>query len=363
MYAAYILTIRVIFLVVHVMVAALIFARRSDEPVALLFSLTLIASAVALNTTLESLWQRYPGSALSITAGLVQLFGEAALFIFCYLFPDGRFTPRWTCLAALGFVAVEGAQFYLRGSPVDPNTWPIGMRLALYIALFGSCVVAPIYRYRYVSDRVQRQQIKWVVFGYTTAMGGFIALAVAAVAYILLAPQRPPGTLDAFLELAGVTLYLLLFLAVPATVAIAILRFRLFNIDVIINRALVYGLLTGALVLVYAGGVVLLQAIFRGLTGQVFDSQLAVVAATLSSAALFTPLRRRIQMMIDRRFYRSKYDATYTLSSFSAKLRDEVDLNRLAVDLLAVVDETMRPAHVSLWLRERNHEDTKIQRS
>jgi hypothetical protein len=311
----------------------------------------LIASAVALNTTLESLWQRHPGSALSISAGLVQLFGEAALFIFCYLFPDGRFTPRWTSLAALGFLAVEGAQFYLRGSPLDPNTWPIGVRLVLYLVLFGSCVFAPIYRYRHASDRVQRQQIKWVVFGYTTAIGGFIALALATVLYILLVQQGPPAAAAALLELGGVTLYLLLFLAVPVTVAIAILRYRLFDIDVIINRALVYSLLTGALVLVYVGGVVLLQALFRGLTGQAFDSQLAVVASTLSSAALFTPLRRRIQVTIDRRFYRRKYDAARTLAGFSARLRDEVDLGALSDDLLAIVEETMQPAHVSLWLK------------
>jgi hypothetical protein len=141
------------------------------------------------------------------------------------------------------------------------------------------------------------------------------------------------------------------FLLVPLGLAVAILRFRLFEIDIIINRALVYGLLTTALALVYFGSVIVLQQLFRVLTGQTSD--LAIVASTLVIAALSVPLRRRVQEGIDRRFYRRKYDAAKTLAAFAAVARDEVDLNRLADHLVAVVRETMQPAHISLWLRRK----------
>ena len=138
-------------------------------------------------------------------------------------------------------------------------------------------------------------------------------------------------------------------LLVPLSVAVAILRYRLYDIDLLINRALVYGTLTGILALIYVGGVISLQSIFRTMTGQ--DSDMAIVASTLAIAGLFQPLRRRIQAVIDRRFYRRKYDTQRTLAAFAATLRDETDLERISADLLGVVEETMQPEHVSLWLR------------
>ena len=141
------------------------------------------------------------------------------------------------------------------------------------------------------------------------------------------------------------------FAGVPVAIGFAILRYRLYTVDFLINRTLVYGSLTVMLAAVYFGGVVATQAIFRVFTGQEEQPQLAVVVSTLVIAALFNPLRRRIQGFIDRRFYRSKYDAAKTLEAFSAKLRDETDLDALSEDLVQVVRETMQPTHVSLWLR------------
>jgi ADP-ribosylglycohydrolase len=138
---------------------------------------------------------------------------------------------------------------------------------------------------------------------------------------------------------------------IPISIGIAILRYRLYEIDLAINRTLVYSALTTTLALVYFGGVATIQAIFRALTGQEEQGQFAIVVSTLVIAALFNPLRRRIQAFIDRRFYRKKYDARKTLEAFSAKLRDETDLDALSDDLVGVVRETMQPAHVSLWLR------------
>jgi hypothetical protein len=145
--------------------------------------------------------------------------------------------------------------------------------------------------------------------------------------------------------------FALSFLLIPLSISVAVLRSRLFDIDVLINRTLVYSVLTALLAAVYLGGVVAIQAIFQSLSGQQKLPQLAIVASTLVIAALFNPLRRRIQTFIDRRFYRSKYDARKTLEAFSSQLRDETDLEALNDDLVGIVRETMQPAHASLWLR------------
>jgi hypothetical protein len=217
-------------------------------------------------------------------------------------------------------------------------------------ALLPLCTLASalslVLRYRR-SGSEQREQIKWIAFA-----GSFVGLMslITVVSTLIFAPEFPDSTGTQPLWLGVLQdVELLSFAGIPVAVGIAVLRYRLYDIDVIINRTLVYGSLTATLIALYFGGIVVLQRLFVLLTGQ--QSTLAVVASTLLIAALFNPLRRRIQSFIDRRFYRRKYDARKTLEAFTAKLRDETDFDALNAELVGVVNETIQPAHVSLWLR------------
>jgi hypothetical protein len=180
---------------------------------------------------------------------------------------------------------------------------------------------------------VERQQIKWLAYG------GAVMVGILGAGGLITLWSVPASIVVMSVSLLGL----------PVFTGIAIVRYRLYDIDLLINRTLVYGALTAMLVLVYLGGVVLLQYLFRTLAGE--ESQLAIVASTLAIAALFEPLRRRVQVFIDRRFYRRKYDARKTLEAFSTKLRDKTDLDALNDDLVGVVRDTMQPAYASLWLR------------
>ena len=218
-----------------------------------------------------------------------------------------------------------------------------------FCVFLGSVVTlvwSQIYRYRRVSSLAQRQQTRWVVFG--TALGVAGTFPFQLPVDLALVDGDTPLTL-----LLLRTGFALSFLLVPLSIGVAVLRSRLFDVDVLINRTLVYGSLTLMLALLYFGGATLAQISFGAITGQERLPQITVVASTLAIAALFNPLRRRIQAFIDRRFYRKKYDGRKTLEAFSAKLRDETDLDALNEDLVGVVRETMQPAHISLWLRPR----------
>jgi hypothetical protein len=206
--------------------------------------------------------------------------------------------------------------------------------------------LAQLYRYRYVSNPAQRQQTKWDVFGLMVAGSGYLGL----VSLVVFAPSLEQ-TLEQnfFIRLAVYSAAYLFILLIPISIGIAILRSRLWDIDILINRTLVYGLLTLSLALIYFTSVITFQAFFQAVTEQ--NSQVAIVASTLVIAALFTPWRRKVQNFIDRRFYRRKYNASKALAGFSATARDEVDLELLTAELLRMVEETIQPAHVSLWLR------------
>ncbi len=256
--------------------------------------------------------------------------------------------PRWTRALAFAWIA------WIVISPFTPFAVAdfAGVSVLWFGALvpggMGIGILAQIYRYLRVSGRVERQQTKWIVFGFIVVASGFLLYSLVQV---LVPTAVEPGLARVlYLNFTETILIVLPVFVLLLCIAIAILRYRLWDVDYLINRTLVYGALTVSLAFVYSGSVILLQQFLRILTGQ-GTNQLAVVASTLAIAALFQPLRRRIQATIDRRFYRRKYDVARTLHAFSTTLRDEVDLNMLADDLLAVVDETMQPVHCSLWLR------------
>jgi hypothetical protein len=267
------------------------------------------------------------------------------------IFPTGALiSPRWRAVAWLagldGTVGVVGLAFAggpLNNAPFIDNPYPAlgDLGKTLFFASYaGLAFVATasaaslLVRYRRVSG-VERQQLKWLALE-----AGLIAITVAvtvvAQAY---APDFKPTQV----------LFIVVIALVPFTIGIAVLRYRLYDIDVLINRALVYGATTAGIAAAFFGGIVLLQALLRPITS---GSELAVAASTLSSLALFQPLRRRIQDAVDRRFYRSRYDAGRILDDFSVRLRDQVAIDAVRADLLDAVRDTVQPAHASVWLRE-----------
>jgi hypothetical protein len=266
---------------------------------------------------------------------LQPLFFTTPTIALIVLFPDGRFVPRWTRWLILFTILLTAAIFF----------FPLFYWWALVGGTALGAMCGQIYRYRYVSTPTERQQTKWVLF---SILLWWLLIAMLSVPYGF-ALNLPAGSPLPWWALVGNTGWWLTLTIVPLSLSIAVLRYRLYEIDLIINRTLVYGSLTAMLVALYFGGIVLLQDVFVVLTGQ--KSTLAVVASTLVIAALFNPLRRRIQSFIDRRFYRRKYDARKTLEAFSEKLRDETDLEAMNDELVGVVRQTMQPAHVLLWLR------------
>jgi len=342
-------------------VGALIASRRPENAVGWILCVGGLALGFSL---LASGYVEYalfasPGSlpGVEYAAWISDWVGIPALFlmvVFLFLlFPDGRLTsPLWRLVA---WAVVIGSTVSALGRALGPgplesyssihNPVGVGNAVGNFLQMLGwygdtvvglSCIVSvlsPVLRLRRARGQ-ERQQLKWFVFAIALAVAGFVTSYVWQEGIV--------NNVAWFMFILGIML-------LPLATAIAILRYRLYDIDVVINRTLVYGPLTATLVALYFGGVVLLQRLFVGLTGE--RSTLAVVASTLLIAALFNPLRRRVQGVVDRRFYRRKYDARKTLEDFSAKLRDETDLDALSDDLVGVVRETMQPAHVSLWLR------------
>ena len=334
---------------VWVVVAFVIFWRKSNDWMALLVALFLVLFPASQSLgSPGDVGAAYPS--LHVLTTILDNIDWLMLLLFFYLFPDGRFVPRWTAWVALCYVplGIIGSLF-----PNLPSNGVIsfflGLPLLALVVAIG--LFSQIYRYIHISNPIQRQQTKWVLFGVIAAVALFIVL-------VLPLPIPKPGRGTVFGVLVINTLISCAVLLIPLSIGFSILRYRLYDIDLLINRTLVYGTLTILLAFIYFGCVFVLQNLVRGFTGQVGQSPLIIVGSTLAIATLFQPLRRRIQRIIDRRFYRQKYDAARTLATFSATLRNEVELNQLREHLIAVVQETMQPAHVSLWLRPSEPQKT-----
>jgi hypothetical protein len=331
-------------------VSLVLFWRKSTDRAILLFSLILVLTGGFFFPPLPlALWNYgawwVPIDFLGLLAGTT--------LIFVYTFPDGRFVPGFTRWLALGWIAISLLPDPTPGIFYPWHWWLSPLYTVVRIAFYCSLAFALLYRYLRMATPVQRQQIKWVVFASTIVIGE-VSLVDLAVS-VLPAYFPALGLSTQLHQLVSSIAFYLLPVLFPLSIGIALVRYRLWEIDLIINRTLVYGTLTVSLTLVYIGLVIGLQSLVRLFTGQTLQSPVVIVASTLAIAALFQPLRRRIQAIIDHRFYRRKYDAARTLAAFSATLRNEVDLTQLSEHLLAVVEETMQPAHASLWLRKSGH--------
>ena len=341
--------------------------RRPGEWTARLLGLALVGTGNVFNFQSHGVLFAVWGSLSGIHLGLHAISG--ATYVHALLiFPNGRLFPRWsvwfltvvyllmtlalvimTIGAVLGELAWEGDP----GSELDSV---LSFETIYFVVFFGLLIpivglTSQLYRYRVIYTPQERQQTKLVVWSIAVSFGaGMLFILLAG---LLNASQWASLGLEEALEDLEELVFVyfpLMFAIVPISLVIAILRYRLWDIDLLVNRTLVYGMLTAMLAATYFGSVMLLQYAFRTVTDQ--GGAVAIVISTLTIAGLFQPLRRRIQVLIDRRFYRRRHDAAQALAAFSATIRDEVNLERLSDALMSIVEETMQPAHVSLWLRK-----------
>ena len=335
-------------------VAAVLLWRRSTDGMALLVALSLILAPMDFTPVLHILSSRT--GILQVPAAILGAASSLTLLLLVMLFPSGRFVPRW--------VWIPGLLLVFFGSSLGdmlPLPLPDGIGALLILGLLLCIGASQIYRYRRVSTEVERQQTKWVVYGFIFLLG---VNQLFWQPYVLIPALHQPGSLYLLLSYPD-DFFAISILVV--TFGIAILRYRLWDIDALINKTLVYGLLTGILGALYACLIIGLETLAGAINGQAAEQPVVLVISTLAIVALFQPIRKRIQALIDRRFYRQKYDAEKALAAFNATLRNEVDLEQIREQLLSVVQETMQPTSLSLWVspvkQRASEEGTRENRS
>lgn len=348
-YAGYVTFLETLAACVGILVGVIIFRQRRHDGMALFASLALVTINSFVTPLMTAVLYVQPVLASLVT--LLQCIAIGSSFLNLYLIPDGRFVPRWTRVPAFMWVAYSVV--WLLVPALKPPLTLFSFQTAsvavlgfmLAIILIG--VYAQIYRYRHESTAGQRQQTKWIVFGFGITFALWISLACASLFVTFIPPTRA----SMLFFLSAVLGLMISFFVQPVTVMFSILKFRLWDIDILIRRTLTYSLVTALLVIFYFGSVILLQrALFLSIGAP--QNELVTVLSTLAIAALFVPLRNRIQQVIDRHFYRRKYDAQQVLAQFAATARDETNLERLTGQLIEVVNETMQPTRLSLWLKK-----------
>ena len=320
------------FLVYTVLAGLLVWQQRQSW-LGLMISLALIVIPFAMFAGSRDFGAIHPN--LGWPAIVAYIVGNGIMLLFLYLVPNGRFSPRWA------YIPLLATFLLLLFGPLDE---PLVSAMTVALVVFGGSL--QVYRYLREANTVERQQTKWIIFGVVIFVTAIIAW-VLVFGRALPIPDGQPRIVAILISGIYQDFFALPFL--PIAITIAILRYRLWGIDVLIRRTLVYLLLSGLLALVYFGSVILLQSIFGAFINE--QSAVVIVISTLLIAALFTPLRQRIQTFIDRRFYRQKYDAQQILARFAQSARDEVAIQALTAELTLVVQKTLQPAQISVWLK------------
>jgi hypothetical protein len=347
LFAAYKVGVQVLSTIPLVVFGLLIFWRRSGDRAALLISFLLLITSYG--SLAPAVVNRVGEYGVFINR-LLTVISAVSLPLVFYLFPDGRFVPRWTRWAALIFFLILLPSLLFPGSRFDTlfaTPGPLGM--VIILPFFGSLIYAQVYRYYKVSGPTERLQTKWVMLGMLLIP---FAWTLNGLVIPTLAPELALVTAATIRTRLWIELLVFqpLYLVFPIGMGISLLRYRLYDIDLIIRRTLQYSLLTISLGVIYLGAVFTLQNLLGGLTGE-RQPEIVTVISTLAVAALVSPLRRRIQSFIDRRFYRKKYNAEQSLADFTLHARNETDLDQLTSRLAAVVKAAMQPEHTDVWLR------------
>lgn len=328
---------------------ALLLVKKPGDPMAVFVALYLFMYGILLAGPEESLFEFWFPQSGSLGTALQSILFPIPTYILFLVFPNGRFVPRWS---RWSIVAVVGLMLYALVAIRDTdelsrlNTTAAQLVSAAIGLLLLFALGTQVYRYRQVSNPIERQQTKWVLYSFLLS---YAVLGLVSIPYYYVLNQ-PPGTPEPWWLPLGSLLWWLSLTIQPLAFTLAILRARLWDIDLIIHRTVSYALLTLTLAFVYFASIIVLQRLFSFATGAA-QNELVTVLSTLAIAALFVPLRNRIQELIDRRFSRKRYDAQRVLEEFAIAARDETDLDKLSARLTSVVGETMQPRNMSLWLK------------